>query len=352
MNAIAAGALAASALIVQALPVAAITSDPDIIAVHQNGAIDVPGNSTLGRIASVSLPAGNWSITATATAIGTVGVGRFECQLIAGKEFYKSRTLPTGQGVASYQPIVLLLAHHFSTKGTATLACYSDGWLGNVLMRDIHLTAVKVGQLFDGGVMTGTGSPQTYYAQNSTERGWTNNAYNPIQQIRVPAGTWLVQATAWGIATKPGDGSTAACESSSATGDQSFGDWENGTERNIYAEGVLTLSTGDDVTLSCKDADGLWVMFGSAMTVMSVGTFKYGQLGGRVTTTGSGGPTVVGGYGGPGGITDTTALASVGSMSLTAGSWFVTSKLSFQAGAGTPNVTCQTKCPRQRTRAA
>ena len=63
-------------------------------------------------------------------------------------------------------------------------------------------------------------------------------------------------------------------------------------------------------------------------------------IGGTHTTTGSGSPTVVGGYGGPGGITDATSLASIGSISLGTGSWFVTSKLSTQAGAPA-TVRCQ-----------
>ncbi len=342
-RAVVAGAMLSGIALMQASPVAAVTPNPTVIAAHQNGAVDVPGNSTLGRIASVAVPAGNWSITATATAIGTVGVGRFECQLIAGNESYKSRTRPSGQGVASYQPIVLLLAHHFAKKGTAALECYSDGWLGNVLIRDVHLTAVQVGQLIHNGITSGTGAPQTYYAQNSQLRGWTNNGYNLVQDLRIPAGTWFVQATAFGVSTSDGDRIDCNLASSSTTADQLFGDWENAAERNIALEGVFTLAVPDDIVVSCKDTVGLWIIGGSAMSVMNVGTLTYGQLGGGVTTTGSGAPTVVGGYGGPGGIVDTTSLASIASMSLGAGSWFVTSKLSFQAGAATPNVTCQLK---------
>ena len=191
-------------LLAQAVPVDAATG-PTVIAVHQNGAVDVPGGSVLGRIATVSLPAGNWLITATATVIGTTYVNRLECQLIAGKEFYKSRTRPSGGGVASYQPIVLILAHHFAKAGSATLACYTDGWLGADLIRDVHVTAVQVGQLSDGGTQTGTGSPQAYYAQDTTLRGWTNNAYNLVQDLRLPAGTWLVQGVAWGVSPSEGD---------------------------------------------------------------------------------------------------------------------------------------------------
>jgi len=46
---------------------------------------------------------------------------------------------------------------------------------------------------------------------------------------------------------------------------------------------------------------------------------------------------------GAGCITDATSLASIGTLSLGAGSWFLTSRLSFQAGALTPVVTCQLK---------
>ena len=111
----------------------------------------------------------------------------------------------------------------------------------------------------------------------------------------------------------------------------------------MAVEGVVTLTSSDAVAINCKDADGLWLVDGSAMSAMQVGTYKYGPLGGSMTTTGTGSPVVVGGYGGPGGMNDTSALLPVGSLSLGLGSWFVTSRLSFQAGASTPNVTCQLK---------
>jgi hypothetical protein len=85
-----------------------------------------------------------------------------------------------------------------------------------------------------------------------------------------------------------------------------------------------------------------WFIYGSAISAIKIGTLKYGQLGDSQTTVGSGSPTAIGGYGGPGGITDATSPASIGSMSLGAGAWFVTSKLSLQAGTST-KVTCQLK---------
>ena len=343
LRAIAVGALLSGVVLAQATPVDAAT-DPTVIAVHQNGAVDVPGGSVLGRIASMTVPAGNWLITATATVIGTTDVNRLECQLIAGNEFYKSRTRPSGGGVASYEPIELVLAHHFAKKGSVTLACYTDGWPGAGPIRDVHVTAVQVGQLNDNGTQTGTGSPRTYYAQDTSFRGWTNNGYNLVESLRLPPGTWLVQGVVWGAS--PTDGDRIDCEIAAPSGiaDQSFSAfYDIPGERNVSVQGVVTLTGTGGVLVNCKDAAGLWLIDGSAMSAMQVGTLKYGSLGGGVTTTGSGSPTVVGGFGGPGGITDTAGLASVGSLSLGAGSWFVNSRLSFQAGASTPNVTCQLK---------
>jgi hypothetical protein len=223
-----------------------------------------------------------------------------------------------------------------------SLKCYTDGWLGANLIRDVHVTAIQVGQLVDGGIQTGTGSPKAYFSQDTTFRGWTNGNYNVVQQLRLPAGTWLVQGAAWGASPTDGDRIDCTLTSSSATADQFIGAFQlNGGERNLSVEGLLTLGSPDNVSVNCKDAGSLALIDGSAMSAMQVGTYKYGPLGGGPVTAGSGSPTVVGGYGGPGGITDAASLAAIGSLSLGAGSWFVTSKLSFQAGASTPNVTCQ-----------
>lgn len=339
-RAVVAGALLSGVLLVPALPVEAATI-PTVIAVHRNGAVDISGNNTFGSIARMSLPAGNWLITATGTIQGTTSVSQVECQLVAGTEFFKARTQPSGQGVASSQPIVLLLAHHFAKTGAVILKCYNGGNLGDVLIRDVHVTAIKVGQLTNDAGTVGTGSPMGLYSQNTKVRGWTNNGFHDVQDLRLPVGRWLVQAVAWGGSANEGDRIDCNLDSSSATADQSFGDFESfGGVRGMSVEGVLTVSRPDGATLHCKDTQGLWFVDGSAIAAIQVGTLKYGQIGGTQTTTGSGSPTVDGGYGGPGGITDATSLASIGNISLGTGSWFVTSKLSVQAGAAAA-VRCQ-----------
>jgi hypothetical protein len=335
---VAAGVILSGIVLIPASTVEAATG-PRVIAVHRNGAVDISGNNTFGSVARMSLPAGNWSITATGTIQGVTSVSQVECQLVAGTEFYKARTQPSGQGVASSQPIVLILAHHFAQTGAVILKCYNGGNLGDVLIRDVHVAAVEVAQLTDSAGIFGSGSPAASYAQNTSPRGWTNPNLQDVQDLRLPAGTWLVQAVAWGGSGGDGDRIDCNLVSSSASADQSFGDFET-VARALSLEGVVTLSRPDAVSLDCKDAQGLWIVSASAMTAIQVGTLKYGQIGGTQTTTGSGSPTVVGGYGGPGGITDSSSLASIGNISLSTGSWSVMSKLSVQAGAPA-TVRCQ-----------
>ena len=339
----AAGALLVGLGVVQAMPVEATTTGPTVIAVHRDGAVDVSGNGTFGTIAKMSVPAGNWSITATATLVGTDTAGYVPCQLVAGPEIFTTRTLPSAQGAGSSQAIELLLVHHFTKTGTVTLRCLSDGWTGDVLARDVHVIAVHVGQLVDNGTGTGTGAPRAYYHQDSSLRQYLDTQQYGIDNVSLPAGTWLVRAVLYGQAGSVNQPRVdcSLVSGGGATADQSSASFGT-ADRSLSVEGVLALASADFVRISCHVSTGGWFVYGSAVSAIEVGTLKYGQLGGSSSTTGSGWPTVIGGYGGPGGITDATSPASIGSLSLGAGSWFVTSKL-YLATAATPKVTCQLK---------
>jgi hypothetical protein len=341
LRAIALGAILVGVLLVQAVPVEA-AGGPTVIAVHRNGAFDMSGQVTFGSVARMSVPAGNWLITATSTIQTTTSVSDVECQLVAGTEFYKSISIPTGGGVGSSQPMVLLLAHHFAKKGAVILKCKSNGWLGDVLVRDVHMTAVQVGQLTDTAGIFGTGAPAASYAQDSSARGWTDSSNHDVQDLRLPAGTWLVQAVAWGGAGGDGDRIDCTLGWSSTTVDQFVGDFE-GVQRAVYLEGVITLPSPGGVNVTCHDGQALWYLYGSAISAIQVGTLKYGPLGGSLTTTGSGSPTVIGGYNdSAGGVAASQALSSIASESLGTGSWFVTAKSSF-LGAAPANITCQAR---------
>ena len=103
----------------------------------------------------------------------------------------------------------------------------------------------------------------------------------------------------------------------------------------------MRLTSPDGAYLSCHDNQALWYLYGSAISAIQVGTLKYGPLGGSLTTTGSGSPTVVGGYNdSAGGVSASMALQPIATESLGSGAWFVTAKSSFLSAAAA-NTTCQ-----------
>src|SRR5690242_4688073 len=337
-----AGFILTGVALAQALPVAAVTTGPTVIAVHRDGAVDVPGGA-YGTIAKMSVPAGNWSITATATLVGTDTTYSNGCQLVAGIDSYTTGTDPSAQGGGSSQAVVLLLAHHFARAGTISLKCVTSGWTGDVLIRDVHLVAAQVGQLYQGDVTYGTGSPQAYYGQDNSFRQYLDTAQYGIQDMSLPAGTWLVNATLWvGAGSVNSPRITCTLASGNTPQDQTFASVAF-YRRTMSLESAFTLAAPAVVHISCSVSTGGWFLYSSAESAIKVGTLKYGQLGGTLSTTGSGSPTVVGGYGGPGGITDATSPASIGALSVGAGSWFVSSKLSVQGGGNIAKVTCQLK---------
>jgi hypothetical protein len=327
-------------LIVPWSPAEAATSGPTVIAVHRDGAVDVSGNSTYGTVASMRVPAGNWSITATATIQATTSVLDADCELVAGSEFNESRTDPATAGAGSLGAMVLLLAHHFAKAGTVTLKCATYDWTGDVLIRDVHVTAVQVGKLTDDAGTFGSGSPSAVFGQDKTVRLFTDTAVHDLQDLTLPAGTWLVQAATWGFGNADGDRFDCSLASSSGTADQLAEDFADGG-RSLALEGIVTLSSPDHVSIYCNDAESFWHVRDSAISALRVGTLKYGHFGSTAATTGNGSPTIVGAYSDDvGAVAASTSLHSIASVSLGSGSWFLTSKLSLFADAFA-KTTCQ-----------
>ena len=336
----AAGALLSGILLLPVSPVAAATG-PTVIAVHRNGAVDASGNGTFGIVASMRVPAGNWSITATATAQATASVLDADCLLVAGSESNESRSDPeSATGVGSLGAMVLVLAHHFAKAGTIYLKCTTNGWTGDVVIRDVHVAAVEVSQLTDDAGTFGSGWPRAVFAQSTSFRQYNDSAVHDVQDLALPAGTWLVQAVGWGFGNADGDRVDCSLASSSSTADQLAGDFQDHA-RSLALEGVVTLASPDHVFLHCKDAESFWNVHASAISALQIGTLKYGHFGSAATTTGSGTPTVVGAYSDDvGAVAASSSLQSIASLPLGAGYWFLTSKLSLFADA-LANTTCQ-----------
>jgi len=316
--------------------------DPTVIAVHRTGAVDISGQSTFGTIAKLSLPAGNWLITATATVQGTQPVLATYCDLVAGADTYEARTDPTSNGTGSLAAMELQLAHHFAKSGSVILKCENGYWIGDVLIRDVHVTAVSVAQLTAGDVTYGSGSPTGVFQQNSSQRLYFDTAVHDVQDMTLPAGTWLVRATGWGFGNTDGDRVDCSLASGSSTADYLVEDFEDIAARSIGLEGIVTLSAADHVYIYCKDTYANWSIRGSAISALKVGTLKYAHFGSALVTSGTGSPTVIGAYSDDAGpVAPSQALQSIASVSIPAGAWFATSHVSLISGASSARVTCQ-----------
>ena len=145
--------------LIAAMPVQAVTTGPTVIAVHRDGAVDVPGNS-FGPVAKMTLPAGNWSITATGTLQGTdiSQLGRMPARRWKGAVRDGGGALRTGSWFLCRDRVASCPSLCQERRSDPQLL--QRGLTGDVLIRDLHMTAVQVGQLTDNAGTFGTGSPR------------------------------------------------------------------------------------------------------------------------------------------------------------------------------------------------
>jgi hypothetical protein len=298
-----------------------------VIAAHRNGAAD------MGGLASVHLPAGNWLISATLSVEwATASEVTTGCSLVAGASSSSATVDPLVNNPGVLEPVVLLLAHHFGSPGTAWLSCGGGGTAGEVLARDVHLIATKVGKMTVNGKAIGSGAPAAVYSLNNSFRSYAGSGQVTVQHISVPAGTWLVQAA---MNADHGFGGTfevrCSIQGGSNTADQGVTDLQE-VRRSIGLEGFVTLSSPGTIALGCNAS--AWNVDSSAMSAMKVGKVSVESFGGSLSSSGSGTPVVVEGYSDdPGGVPTGGTRQSIAKLPVGSGSWVVVGKLSVLTSA-------------------
>lgn len=336
------------AVALPAAPVTAAPASPTVIGVHRNAAVDVHGNSTFGTVAQESLPAGNWMITAKGELFGYVSLIRIECQLVIGPTLYKSRVWTTAGGTGSVKDMTLLMGYHLNTTGKVVLKCYSDVGTGDVLIRDVQLSAIKLGTLTnDVGTYTASAGPRAFEHNNLSPQSVSGGAFQTVGQLSLPAGTWFLQSAVWvGLDINAPD--ELQCRLRSGTSAQLIDQSELETTEHddwIGLEGVVHLASPETVNVDCEDVLGPYGVFEATLTAIKVGTLTLRHLvpGGAVTTTGSGNPFVVEGYSDDAkSIATSATLKQTDAVPLGSGSWLVSAKLSVGVSdSSTETVNCQ-----------
>jgi hypothetical protein len=305
-------------------------SGPTVIAAHHEAPEDVRGNATFGTILSVSLPAGRWLVSASGLLVGTDSVDTFiECQLVVyGGTIYKGRTFTAPGGVHSVQPMLLLWGANYPSAGKATLKCYSTAAAtGDVLIRDAHLVAVKVGTLTTNAGTSGTGGPRGYSVQDQVGRLTSGNgsSNDEIEALSLPAGRWLVQATGWYVNNNSNSDAQLKCRIFSGSADGQAATWALHLEPvALGVQGIVVLASPGTVHLQCS-SPVQFITTQTAINALRIGTLRYGQLGGPQTTTGSGTPVVDAvSSDTPGYVASGDTLKSVAGHAFAAGNWVTT----------------------------
>jgi hypothetical protein len=124
----------------------------DAYAGYKDGPVAAPGS--LSTIATLNIPqAGNYVIFAKLWMFDNVNTGVLtDCELSAGSDTDKTRTMLTGNSgnVVTGAAVALNIVHVFSTAGAVELKCNAFGVSVNI--NNIKITAIKVGNLTNGGI--------------------------------------------------------------------------------------------------------------------------------------------------------------------------------------------------------
>jgi hypothetical protein len=129
---------------------------PRIIGGHRNGPVSmcaalICGVETLG---SMSLAAGSWEVYAKVRLENVSGAAiPVDCYLYLGGQYRDFVPVYLGGGnVSGIRTIYLQAARHLATGGKVELSCAQGGSSGDIVARNIRITAIRAGGLTVSGI--------------------------------------------------------------------------------------------------------------------------------------------------------------------------------------------------------
>lgn len=351
-QAVALGAALACTLAL-ALPAAAATGGPTVIAAFRDGPVNIHGGGTFGNVASLSLPAGRWLITAKGAVTSPSAPGRFAtCRLEAGSDHDDVKAQHGQLSLAGGStPLTLIVAHRFTSAGKARLRCKSTGSTGDDKISAIKLSAMKVGKLtrraIGGATSTGgSGSPVVVFAfRNGDQAVPGDSAYHSLGSIPVPAGSWAFIGKAQLFHGSAGSAVIDCKLDTSADLDETVNSAVGTSDRAPIGLAIEHhFAAAGSATLACRSG-ALFHVSLIKLAAIKAGTLVRTPIGAPGTTSGSANPRIDFAFAdGPLAVVK-NSTASVGSVAIPAGNWSVRAKLFV---VGTPfapidefNVKCQ-----------
>ena len=177
-------------------------ASPRVVQGYDSGEFLMPDDDQLQTSVSLPLGAGRWWVRASFTVQAEIDPGTpigFRCRLVLGTERDDVDGWVTPKDFeGDRQMLTFDVAGRLDAGASAKTRCASE-WPESILMRDIRMTAVKVGGLtlahaVIGGATTssGRGSPHIRHGSRPGLVAVDGSFWSTIGVMDLPAGTWLL----------------------------------------------------------------------------------------------------------------------------------------------------------------
>ena len=352
--AVALGAIVLTTALVPYGAAIAAPGDPALVNGKKPGPVSIPVQQR--TVASLALTKGRWLVIAKAVLAGTGGTTGthlgVDCRLTLGSRSDLVSAAPTRDDQdGSRVPILLTTAGKLRGSGSAVLRCAAEVG-GAVKIRDIRMTAIKVGTLTTRSTVTpagrrvgtsatsGSGKPVVISAKQASPRSIDgDNVFHPVAQVPLSAGRWWIVVK--GVADQGSTNATYQC-GISAGGDGDLIQFpiaspgEPGDAEPFALQVVHDFASSGIARLDCKG------VFDYRVRNVVINAIKVGTLTNEfraAATTGSGTPRVISGWNnGPIAVPSSSTLSTILTQPLPQGKWLVFAKAWFEAD-GVPDST-------------
>jgi hypothetical protein len=312
-------------------------------------------------VASLALTKGRWLVFAKAIIVGTGGNNSshlgVDCRLKVGKRSDLVTAVPKNDnGPGSRVPILLTAAGILKRSGNTTVTCVAEVG-GATKIRDIRVTAVKVGTLTTRKTVTvasgpaattGSGKPVVISAKQGSPRDIVGNGtYQQAAAVPLSAGLWWI--TAKGVADEANaSGTDFDCQlltggvlsDVAKFGLQSAGP-NPGDAAPFTLVGIHDFASPGNAAVECQGDTGYRVR-NVVINAMKLGTLNVEEV---TPTLGSGNPNLRIGYNdGPVNVPASANLETILSLPIPRGKWLVLVKAWYQGnvpGVQVHQANCQ-----------
>jgi hypothetical protein len=318
----------------------ALATSPTAIVGHAP-TTSIPSTGVDYNVTALDVPSGTWWITATATLTQQNGanvVGYLtSCTISGGADGDTTEWAMTAAGDGrSVASLFLTFVHTASSAWSASMTCVNDG-PEPVTISNIRISALK-------GSLSTSGNPRLARVSSDTlvERPGNGQAQT-LASLHLPAGRWWIVGKTNLDNTTSGSTNTPNCQIAFGTTDIDqtkvglYYPPQQGTEDEVAVQVGHVFASSGSAKLQCK-ANSDFSTDHVRIVAIKAGKLTRRELGGSSRSSGAGTPAVVAGYYEKTNasswlpIPNSASYATVGSLALPAGKWYISAKLQLQDG--------------------